>query len=145
MYNLLIIAVLIIVVLLIILIIEPMLSAKKVNIAIMLEKATQATEVADKALAIARDILPNNSAIGILTVIEKWAKIAVGNAEQLGATGAISLDDRAQVAESVVMNVLNSLNILVDDNKKILIKAAIEEAVLNLGHKPEIIVAPLLQ
>ncbi|WP_234121185.1 hypothetical protein [Clostridium hydrogenum] len=73
---------------------------------------------------------------GVINLIEKWAPIAVGNAEQLYHAGDIGKDDRAGAAESVVLNVLKELNIEVDDNKKALIDATIKNAVNDLGHVP---------
>ena len=120
----------------------PYLKSKGVNVSAILDSAQKATNNIDKAIAVVQDILPNNPTVGLLTIIEKWAKIAVGNAEQLNHSGDITADERATVAEDTVLTVLKELNITVDDNKKTLIDAAIKEAVLNLGHtKPAVVQA----
>ncbi|MBZ9633212.1 hypothetical protein G9F70_002795 [Clostridium sp. FP1] len=73
-------------------------------------------------------------------MVEKWAKIGVGNAEQLYHSGEATGEERATIASNTVYNVLNEMNITVDDNKKILIDAAIKEAVLKLGHTKDAVV-----
>lgn len=66
--------------------------------------------------------------------MQKWAQIAVGDAEQLYHAGDINKDERRKVAESVVESVLKELNIDIDENKRELIDAAIKNAVNELGH-----------
>lgn len=119
---------------------NPYLKLKGVNVSSILDNAQKVTESVDKVLGVVQDILPNNPTVGLLTIIEKWAKIGVGNAEQLYHSGEATSDERATIAEQTVYNVLSELNITVDDNKKILIDAAIKEAVNNLGHtKPAVV------
>lgn len=114
----------------------PFLKKKGYPIEKTLNTAQDVLQKAGSALDVAGQILPANPAINILKTIENWAKIAVGNAEQLYHAGDIRKDERATVAEQVVLNVLKELNITVDDNKKALIDAAIKEAVNSLGHAP---------
>lgn len=114
----------------------PYLKKKGYPIDKTLDTAKDVLQKAGSALDVAGEILPANPAINILKTIQNWAKIAVGNAEQLYHAGDIEKDERATVAEQVVMNVLKELNITIDDNKKTLIDAAIKEAVNNLGHAP---------
>jgi hypothetical protein len=110
--------------------------SKKSNGDVVLNKAQSVVNSADKILAVANDVLPNNPVVNVLEVIEKWAKIAAGNAEQLYHAKDISKDDRAKVAEGVVLNVLQELKINVDDKRKALIDATIKNAVNDLGHEP---------
>lgn len=112
----------------------PILKKKGVDVSKALDNAEKIVDASDKILNVASDVLPGNPTVKTLEIIEKWAKIAVGNAEQLAHTGDINKDDRAEVAEKVVLNVLRELNIDVDDNKKALIDAAIKNAVNDLGH-----------
>ncbi|PJI07064.1 MULTISPECIES: hypothetical protein [Clostridium] len=56
--------------------------------------------------------MQGNPAIEVLEIIEKWAKIAVGYAEQLSHAGDISKDQRAQGTGTVVLNVLSEMNVI---------------------------------
>ena len=137
---LMIMAIVLIGVLFIVIVIVPYLKAKGVNTTKILANAERVTEGFDKALVVVQDILPNNPTVAFLTIIQKWAKIGVGNAEQLAISGEATSDERAEIATKTVYSVLNELKIDVDNNKKILIDAAIKEAVLNLGHTKDPIV-----
>lgn len=114
----------------------PLLKKKGYPVEKTLDTAEDVIDKAGSALDVAGEILPANPTINILKIIQSWAKTAVGNAEQLYHAGDIGKDDRATIAEQVVLNVLKELNITIDDNKKTLIDAAIKEAVNNLGHAP---------
>ncbi|AKA68568.1 hypothetical protein [Clostridium scatologenes] len=112
----------------------PFLKKKGVNIAQGIDTASNIVKAADPAINIASSLLPNNKAIGILKTIEKWATIAVGQAQQLYYAESIGRDERISTAQNVVYNALLELNIPLDTNKKNLINAAIENAVKDLGH-----------
>jgi len=112
----------------------PYLKSKGVNVSTLLSNAEIVTQGLDKTLSVIQDILPGNPAVGFLTIIEKWSKIGVGNAEQLCVSGVVTDQERVTVASQTVYSVLDELKIDVDDNKKVLIDAAIKEAVLKLGH-----------
>jgi hypothetical protein len=127
-------------VLCVLIVLLPYLKKKGVNVSTLLDNAQKTTETIDKALVVVQDILPNNPAVIVLKLIEKWAKIAVGNAEELYHSGEVTSEERAVIASQTVYNVLGEMNITVDDNKKILIDAAIKEAVLNLGHTKDPVV-----
>jgi len=118
----------------------PYLKSKGTNVSGILDNAKKATDALAKALSFAQEILPNNPAVGVLTIIEKWAKIGVGNAEELYHSGEATSDNRSYIASNTVYNVLDEMKISVDDNKKILIEAAIKEAVLNLGHTKDAVI-----
>lgn len=112
----------------------PFLKKKGVNIAQGIDTASNIVKAADPAINIASSLLPNNKAIGILKTIEKWATIAVGQAQQLYYAESIGRDERISTAQNVVYNALLELKIPLDTNKKNLINAAIENAVNDLGH-----------
>jgi len=113
----------------------PYLKKKGINLAPYFATANDIITKANYTVDFLNEAMPNNKVIDILEIIAKWAKIAVGNAEQLYHTGEIKKDERADVANRVVNNVLEMLNIKVTDNLKVLIDAAIEEAVNALGHQ----------
>lgn len=127
-------------VLVFLLVLIPYLKSKGVNVLTLLDNAQKVTQSLDKALVVVREILPNNPTVGLLTIIEKWAIIGVGNAEQLYHSGEVTSEERAVIASQTVYNVLSEINIAVDDNKKILIDAAIKESVLKLGHTKDAII-----
>ncbi|URZ06950.1 phage holin, LLH family [Clostridium felsineum] len=111
-----------------------LLKKKGVDISGILEETQKVIDTSDTVLdAKSKDIFENED-IEILKIIDRWAKIAVGSAEQLFHAGNIDRDERSELAENVVFNVLKELNINIDDNKKAIIDAAIKNAVNNLGH-----------
>ncbi|MFL0250416.1 hypothetical protein ACJDT4_08260 [Clostridium neuense] len=112
----------------------PYLKSKGVDIKAALSDIRNMVDVSGKTIDAISSIVPDNKAVSVLQTIEKWAKIAVGDAEELYHTGDISKDERAQIAENVVYSVLKEMNINIDDNKKELINAAIKDAVNDLGH-----------
>lgn len=112
----------------------PLLRKKGVNVGTALDKAESVVDTSGKILDVAKEVLPTNPALVTLEVIEKWAKIAVGQAQQLYHAGDISKEGRKAIAETSVYSVLKELNIDVTDSKKILINASIENAVNDLGH-----------
>lgn len=118
----------------------PYLKSKGVNVSTLLANADKVTQGLDKTLTVINEVLPGNPAVEFLTIIEKWAKIGVGNAEQLCVSGVVTDQERATIASQTVYSVLDELKIDIDDNKKVLIDAAIKEAVLKLGHTKDAIV-----
>lgn len=113
----------------------PYAKKKDINVDGAIKELNSKGELIQAAVDEIKPILPTQ-AQGVINLIEKWAPIAAGNAEQLYHAGDISKDDRAGAAESVILNVLKELNITVDDNKKALIDATIKNAVNDLGHAP---------
>lgn len=113
----------------------PYIKNKGINTDKALDTAQKVIDGSGKILKVANEVLPNNPAVNILSVIEKWAAIAVGNAEQLNHTGAIQKDQRAAEAEKIVLNVIGELNIKLTDSEKELIHAAMGSAINDLGHK----------
>ncbi|KOF56823.1 hypothetical protein AGR56_09185 [Clostridium sp. DMHC 10] len=113
----------------------PYLKKKNVNVDGAIKELNNKGEIVKAVADELKPILPK-SAQTVIEIIEKWAPIAVGKAEQLYHAGDIQKDDRAQIAENVVLSVLKEMNINLDDNKKELIDAAIKNAVKDLGHAP---------
>lgn len=112
----------------------PYLKSKGINIKSVLMDIRSVINVSDKLIDAASGIVPDNKALNVVKAIEEWAKIAVGDAEQLYHSGDICKEERAKVAENVVYSVLKEMNIEIDDNKKNIINAAIKNAVNDLGH-----------
>jgi membrane-associated protease RseP (regulator of RpoE activity) len=108
---------------------------KGVNIDDKLAGIDKVIDAGDKILKVADSILPGNSIVNVLEVIEKSAKIAVGYAEQLCHVQEITKEERIATAQEVVYAALGKLSIAPDDNMKALVNATIENAVLALGHK----------
>jgi hypothetical protein len=113
----------------------PYFKNRGVNVAEALSKIEAVINEADNILDVTKPLLPKD-VVNILDVIEKWSKIAVGSAEQLYHAGDIEKAERTKIAENVVLNVLNEMNITIDDNKRALIDASIKNAVNDLGHEP---------
>lgn len=116
------------------LIVFPILKKRGIDVNDVLDQTKKAVDSSGKILTIVKSTLPNNGVLNILDIVQKWAQIAVGDAEQLYHAGDINKDERRKVAESVVESVLKELNIDIDENKRELIDAAIKNAVNELGH-----------
>lgn len=125
----------------------PYLKKKGIDVGSKLDTAQKIVDDGDKILSIVKPILPKNQVVNVLDIIDKWAKIAVGNSEQLYHAGELGPDDRKVTAENVVTNVAEQAGITVDENKKQLIHAAIESAVNDLGHtdNPVVVAKPVVQ
>ncbi|AWI04082.1 phage holin, LLH family [Clostridium drakei] len=120
----------------IMLIIIPALKKNGINGEENLKKVQEIVGASDAVIKSIDAILPGNKAIDILKVIEKWAIIAVGHAQQLYYTENIGKDERKKVAQDVIYKILEELDIEITESRKYLINAAIENAVNDLGHDP---------
>lgn len=112
----------------------PYLKSKGINIKPVLADIKNLVNTSGKLIDAASIVMPSNQALNTVKTIEEWAKIAVGDAEELYHSGGICKEERAKVAESVVYSVLKEINIEINDNKKSIINAAIQNAVNDLGH-----------
>lgn len=112
----------------------PYLKSKGINIKPVLADIKKLVNTSGKLIDAASIVLPSNKTLSTVKIIEEWAKIAVGDAEQRYHAGDICKEERNKVAENVVYSVLKEMNIEVDDNKKNIINAAIQNAVNDLGH-----------
>ncbi|WPC40606.1 bZIP transcription factor [Clostridium sp. JS66] len=118
----------------IMLIVVPALKKNGINGEANLKKIQEVVGASDAAIKAVDGILPGNKAVGILKVIEKWAIIAVGHAQQLYYTKSIDKDERKKVAQDVIYKMLRELNVELTESRQYLINAAIENAVNDLGH-----------
>mgnify|MGYP000844605698 FL=1 len=114
----------------------PNLKKNGVNVDGFIDKVEKGADEAGAIISVGKEVLPANPVINVLDLIDKWAKIAAGNSQQLSHAGVISKDERSQVAENVVLNVCQEAKVPVDENKKALIDAAIKNAVNDFGHEP---------
>lgn len=113
----------------------PYFKKKGLPVGTILSNAQDAVDKANDTVVLLDKLMPNNKVIDILEIIARWAKIAVGNAEQLYHTGEIDKPQRAEVANKVVYDVLKMLNIEVTESLVPIIDAAIKESVNALGHE----------
>ncbi len=111
------------------------LKNKGVDVEGYINTTKEVINIADKTLEVAKEIAPNNPGIKTLDVIEKWARIATGEAEQLNHSGVLDKDERKETAQNAVYNVLEELGIGLTDKRKELIDTAIQNAVKELVHK----------
>lgn len=112
----------------------PYLKKKGIDVNKVVDTTENVIKAAEPVINLVSAIAPGSKAIDILKTIEKWAVIAVGQAQQLYHAGTIKNDERKQVAENAIYKVLEELNIELTDARKDLINAAIENAVNDLGH-----------
>lgn len=96
----------------------------------------QKVAVASNAVInVAEAIIPNSPVVPILNIIKEWGPIAAGFAQQLCHAGDITKDERIAYAEEVVYSALKVSKLDIDDDKKLLIEAAIKDVVNSFGHK----------
>lgn len=111
----------------------PYLKKKGINTTAIVKEVENKGELAEKVADIIKPLLPKDVTSAI-DLIKKWGPIACGYSEQICHAGDIDKNDRAVVAENVVLNVLKQYNIVPDDNEKSLIDVTIKNAVDKLGH-----------
>ncbi|MEY8001776.1 bZIP transcription factor [Clostridium sp. Mt-5] len=115
-----------------VLILLPFLKKKGVNTADVLQKVDTGLQEVKKYTDAAKALVPGNKFLNILSVIEKYAEIGVGQAAQLNVSSQLPADQRKKSAEDYVYNVLNKLGIEVDDNIKTIVSGVIENKVYDL-------------
>lgn len=113
----------------------PYLKKKGIDVDKAIGTVEKGLDTANIMMSVAEPLMPA-PVVNVLELIKTWAKIAAGNAEQLSHAGTINKEEREQVAENVVLNVLQEAKVPVDTNKKALIDAAIKNTVNDLGHAP---------
>lgn len=112
------------------------LNKKGVNISKDLDNVNKVITATEPIISVAKGIAPLNPVISIADLIEHWAKIGVGNAEQLYHTNQLTGDDdRKETAKQTVYTNLKELNINPTENQKKLIDDTIQYWVNDLGHK----------
>jgi hypothetical protein len=112
----------------------PYLKKKGVDVTKVIDTTENVVKAAEPVINIASTLIPNNPAVNVLKSIEKWGIIGAGYAQQLSYAEEITKDKRAEKAKDVVNAALKELNIEIDDNRKILMDAAIKDAVNSFGH-----------
>lgn len=91
-----------------------------------------ASPIVDKVAQLA----PNDPRIIKLELIKNWGLAAAGYAQQICHTGDIKAEDRAAVAENIVINVLRKqLKIEPTESELLLIDVVIKAACNSFGHK----------
>lgn len=113
----------------------PLLKKKGINADDILKKADTAIDGADGVIQIADKIIPNNPAINILKVVEKYAKIGVGQAEQMYIASNLNGDERNTKAKDTVYTALDLMGIQKTPQIEKIIDGTVEAEVLALGHK----------
>ncbi|MEY8001442.1 bZIP transcription factor [Clostridium sp. Mt-5] len=115
-----------------VLILLPFLKKKGVNTADVLQKVDNGLQEVKKYTDAAKALVPGNKFLNILSVIEKYAEIGVGQAAQLNVSSQLPADQRKKSAENYVYSVLNKLGINVDENIKTIVSGVIENKVYDL-------------
>lgn len=113
----------------------PCLTRNGVNVQGTLKNMDKGITVADEVLTVANEILPNNSIINGLKIVDKYAHIGVNEAEQLYLTSQLRADQRLAKAKETIQAALNAGNITITPQIEKIINGAIEAEVLALGHK----------
>jgi Flp pilus assembly protein CpaB len=113
----------------------PYIKDKGVDMSNLVNKAEQVLNGVDSVVSVADTILPNNPTVNFIKTIDKYAKLAVGQAEQLYIKSQLPADQRNAQAKETINLVLKNLNIEVTPDIQKIIDGAIEAEVLALGHK----------
>ncbi|MEY7999422.1 hypothetical protein AB8U03_04280 [Clostridium sp. Mt-5] len=115
-----------------VLVLLPFLKKKGVNTADVLQKVDTGLQEVKKYTDAAKALVPGSKFLNILSIIEHYAEIGVGQAAQLNVSSQLPADQRKKSAEDYVYNVLNKLGIGVDDNVKTIVSGVIENKVYDL-------------
>jgi len=115
----------------------PYLKKKGVNTGEILGKVDAGLKEVRKYTDAAKSIVPGNKFLNILSIIEHYAEIGAGQAQQLNISSQLPADQRKQSAEDYVYNVLNKLGIEVDDNVRTIVSGVIENKVYELKSPEE--------
>jgi hypothetical protein len=112
------------------------LNKKGVNISKDLDNVNKVITATEPIISVGKEIAPLNPVVTMADLIEHWAKIGVGNAEQLYHTGKlVSDEDRFKSAHDTVYANLKELNINPTENQQKIIDDVIQYWVNDLGHK----------
>ena len=91
--------------------------------------------IASAVIAVLKWLLPENPVVNTADRIISYAKIGVGNAEQLYMVNQITGPERKEEASEFVYSALNAAKIRRNAEIDEMVNGAIEAAVLALGHK----------
>ncbi|QXE20012.1 bZIP transcription factor [Clostridium sp. 001] len=112
------------------------LNKKGVNISKDLDNVDKVITAVEPIISAGKEIAPLNPIVTTADLIEHWAKIGVGNAEQLYHAGKLVSDkDRFKSAHDTVCANLKELNINPTENQQKIIDDVIQYWVNDLGHK----------
>ncbi|KAA8668668.1 hypothetical protein [Clostridium sp. HV4-5-A1G] len=120
-----------------VLVLLPYLKKKGIDTGEILQKVEIGLQEIKKYTDAAKAIVPGNKFLNILSIIEKYAEIGVGQAEQLNISSQLPADQRKKSAEDYVYSVLQKLGIEVDDNVKTIVSGVIENKVYELKSPEE--------
>jgi FtsZ-binding cell division protein ZapB len=120
-----------------VLVLLPALKRKGVDTGEILQKVDAGLQEVKKYTDAAKAIVPGNKFLNILSIIEHYAEIGVGQAQQLNVSSQLPADQRKKSAEDYVYSVLQKLGIEVDDNVKTIVSGAIESKVYELKSPEE--------
>ena len=120
-----------------VLVLLPALKRKGVDTGEILQKVDAGLQEVKKYTDAAKAIVPGNKFLNILSIIEHYAEIGVGQAQQLNISSQLPADQRKKSAEDYVYSVLQKLGIEVDDNVKTIVSGAIESKVYELKSPEE--------
>ena len=115
----------------------PYLKKKGVDTGEILGKVDAGLKEVRKYTDAAKSIVPGNKFLNILSIIEHYAEIGVGQAQQLNISSQLPADQRKKSAEDYVYSVLQKLGIEVDDNVRTIVSGVIESKVYELKSPEE--------
>jgi FtsZ-binding cell division protein ZapB len=115
----------------------PYLKKKGIDTENILQKVEDGLQEVKKYTDAAKAIVPGNKFLNILSIIEHYAEIGVGQAQQLNISSQLPADQRKKSAEDYVYSVLNKLGIEVDGNVKTIVSGVIENKVYELKSPEE--------
>ncbi|WP_446897401.1 hypothetical protein ACSVC9_10285 [Clostridium sp. LBM24168] len=120
-----------------VLVLLPALKRKGVDTGEILQKVDNGLQEVKKYTDAAKAIVPGNKFLNILSIVEHYAEIGVGQAQQLNISSQLPADQRKKSAEDYVYSVLQKLGIEVDDNVKAIVSGVIENKVYELKSPEE--------
>ena len=115
----------------------PVLRKKGINTDNILKGAGAEIKAVEKYTDAAKAIVPENKFLNILSILEHYGEIAVGQAQQLNISSQLPADQKKKSAEEYEYNILKTIGINVDDNVKTIVKGIIENKVYELKSPEE--------
>ncbi|MHC6180952.1 hypothetical protein ACYUJ6_14055 [Clostridium sp. JNZ X4-2] len=120
-----------------VLILLPYFKKKGVDTGEVLEKVETGLQEVKKYTDAAKALVPGNKFLNVLSIIEHYAEIGVGQAQQLSISSQLPADQRKKSAEDYVYSVLQKLGIEIDDNVRTIVQGVIESKVYELKSPEE--------
>lgn len=112
------------------------LRKRGINFDILFKGAKVRIEEAEKVVAVAEEVAPNNKVVDVSEIILKWTKEGVEKAQQLYHVSQLATnEERFDAAKETVYTALKEYNIEPTENQKKLIEDTIYAGVNKLGHK----------